>query len=241
MLMQAFDLKACEEDGGAACNTRVAQTDPAPNVIGAFGGQQFPAPHGPLWEKWRVVQTQIAADKPLIERCRNLADECPWTAVMAFVSIVDEAARRQGLARIVSVNRAINTSIRYTEDIDEFGLDDYWRTPIAAIQAGRGVCEDYAIAKYTVLREAGMPVEDRQLVLVRDILRKREHMVLGVRHEKRWLILDNQSQSLREDSDLPHYVPLLAIDDRGVRQYGKPAPGGFRLMDLVAACSGTFV
>jgi predicted transglutaminase-like cysteine proteinase len=243
IMAEAVDSRICEdgEERSGACVLRTAQTDPAPYVIGAFGGQQFPAPHGELWEKWRKVRAEIEADRSLIERCRNLADECPWTAVLSYVGIVDEAKRQRGMARLNYVNRALNSSIRYVEDIDEFDMADVWLSPIASIEAGRGDCEDYAIAKYSVLRDAGVPAEDRQLVLVTDIIKKREHMVVGVRHERRWLILDNQSQSLREDSDLPHYLPLFALDHRGVRQYGKPAPqDGFRIRDLVSACSGAF-
>jgi len=42
-----------------------------------------------------------------------------------------------------------------------------------------GDCEDYAIAKYVALREAGFPQDDLQLVLVRDRAVRQDHAVLG--------------------------------------------------------------
>ena len=52
-------------------------------------------------------------------------------------------------------------------------------------------CEDYAIAKYVALREAGVEAADLRFLLVRDRLAG-DHAVLGVRYEGRWLILDNR-------------------------------------------------
>ena len=43
----------------------------------------------------------------------------------------------------------------------------------------RGDCEDYAIAKYVALREAGVARENLQLVLVRDRAVRQDHAVLA--------------------------------------------------------------
>jgi predicted transglutaminase-like cysteine proteinase len=220
------------------CVGRQTQTDPAPFIIGAFGGEQFPAPEGLLWEKWRKVEVEIEKDAMRMVRCRVRID-CPWPVIEKFSAIVRGAAMRQGFERLNYVNGGINAAITFVEDAEALGVPDLWQSPIATFQAGRGDCEDYAIAKYVALRLAGTPIDDRQLVIVRDIRKRRDHMVVGVRHDGQWLILDSTTTHMSKDSELPQYIPRFAIDDRGLRQYGRPSPpGGFHIHDLmVSACA----
>jgi predicted transglutaminase-like cysteine proteinase len=236
---EAIGKPACLDDARTGlCAIKEIQTDPAPFIVGAFGVEQFPAPEGLLGEKWRNVEVEIEKDATRMVRCRVRLD-CPWPAVEAFSSIVRGAAVRQGLERLNYVNRRVNAAIAFVEDAEAHGVPDLWQSPITTFRAGRGDCEDYAIAKYVALRLAGTPIDDRQLVIVRDIRKRREHMVVGVRHDGRWLILDSTTTLLRKDNELPHYIPQFAIDDRGLRQYGKPSPpGGFHIHDLmVSTCA----
>ena len=217
------------------CAIKEALNNPAPFAIGAFGGRQFPAPEGVLWEKWRNVEVEIEKDATRMVRCRVRID-CPWPVVEAFSSIVRGAAMRQGLERINYVNRGVNAAITFVEDAEAHGVPDRWQSPIATFRTGRGDCEDYAIAKYVALRLAGTPIEDRHLIIVRDVRKRREHMVVGVRHDGRWLILDSTTTHMSKDTELPHYLPQFAIDDRGLRQYGRPSPpGGFHIHDLMVS------
>jgi len=73
--------------------------------------------------------------------------------------------------------------------------------PLATFATAKGDCEDYAIAKYVALREAGFPQDDLQLVLVRDRAVRQDHAVLAAHLDDRWLILDNRRSDLIEDSD----------------------------------------
>ena len=236
---EAIGKPACLEDVRTGlCAISETQTDPAPFIIGAFGAEQFPAPEGLLWEKWRNVEVEIEKDATRMVRCR-VQLHCPWPEIEVFSSIVRGAAMRLGLERLNYVNRKVNAAITFVEDAEAHGVLDRWQSPIATFRAGHGDCEDFAIAKYVALRLAGMPIDDRQLVIVRDVRKRRAHMVVGVRHEGNWLILDNGTTHLSKDSELPHYIPKFAIDDRGLRQYGRPSPaGGFHIRDLmVSTCA----
>ena len=48
-------------------------------------------------------------------------------------------------------------AIRYVSDYAQHGEADRWSAPLATFATGKGDCEDYAIAKYVALREAGFP------------------------------------------------------------------------------------
>ena len=89
-------------------------------------------------------------------------------AARRFLAIVDEGRTRSGRARIGVINREINLAIVPTSDFVQWGVDDRWSPPLETFTTGRGDCEDYAIAKYVALTEAGVPPEDVKLVVVRD-------------------------------------------------------------------------
>lgn len=185
-----------------------------------FGLLAFRAPEGILWRKWRGVEADLAAESRVLARCRD-EDDCP-PAARRFRKIVEAVKAREGRARIGEANRDINASIRYVSDFVQHGEPDRWTAPLATLAAGRGDCEDYAIAKYVVLRAAGFPVVDLQLVLVRDRLARQDHAVLSVRLDGRWLILDNRHTRLVETAELPHFMPLFAIDHQGVKLFAAP-------------------
>ena len=66
--------------------------------------------------------------------------------------------------KLKRVNEFFNRHIAFGEDIDVWGQEDYWATPMESLSKGRGDCEDYVIAKYFVLRELNVP--DKQLRLI---------------------------------------------------------------------------
>ncbi len=87
------------------------------------------------------------------------------------------------------------------------------------LATGRGDCEDYAIAKYEALREAGAAAHDVRLVIVRDLLANAEHALVAARLEGQWIVLDNRHLALVADVDLRRMVPLFVLDDDSVRQF----------------------
>ena len=137
---------------------------------------------------------------------------------------------KSGRAQLDEANRAVNASLRYISDLSQFGETDRWSAPLATFATAQGDCEDYAIAKYAALREAGFPPDDMQLLLVRDRAAWQDHAVLLARIDERWLILDNRHSELLEDIDAATLTPLYAIDHRGVRLFtgsyaGRTLPG----------------
>src|SRR5690606_4038291 len=175
-----------------------------------FGLFAFRAPEGVLWRKWRGVQTDLAAGDIAVARCREQTDCTP--AARRYLAILDAVKTREGRARLDEVNRQINASIRYAGDLAQHGVADRWSAPLDALAAGRGDCEDYAIAKYVILREAGYPLADLRFLLVRDRLARDDHAVLAARFEGRWLILDNRFNTIPEDSRMHNFTPLFALD-----------------------------
>ena len=68
---------------------------------------------------------------------------------------------------ILDTNEAIN-SYPAMDDQLVYGQEDHWATPSEFYKQGAGDCEDYAIAKYFALREAGIPAS-RMLLAVGEV------------------------------------------------------------------------
>lgn len=192
-----------------------------------FGLFAFRAPEGSLWRKWRGVEADIAVEGDLITGCLDQPASCT-PAAKRYLAIVDAVKARSGRARLEEVNRQINGAIRYTNDMTQHGVPDRWSAPVATLASGRGDCEDYAIAKYVILREAGYPSVDLRFLLVRDRIARDDHAVLAARLDGQWLILDNRFAAIPEDHRMHNFTPLYALDHEGVKliaaPYAKRAP-----------------
>jgi predicted transglutaminase-like cysteine proteinase len=204
-----------------------------------FGLTTFRAPDGLLWVKWRDIEIQMQAEAKDIARCRLSRNSCP-PQVRQFLTLVESAQARNGRARIDAVNRAINGAIRYTTDFAQHGVADRWTAPIATLAAGRGDCEDYAIAKYAILLAAGVPSNDLRLLLVHDRAVRQDHAVLAVRDDDRWLVLDNRHLVLGEADTLWNFTPLFALDHNGVSLFAAPYAGRPGL-DAASAAKATSI
>jgi len=186
-----------------------------------FGLSTFRAPEGLLWVKWRAIERQLQAEGQQIELCQAERDSCSSQALY-FLRLVESAKARSGRQRIEVVNRWINSAIRYTSDYAQHGVADQWTAPLATLAAGRGDCEDYAIAKYAILHAAGIPARDLRLLLVRDRAVNQDHAVVAVRDNGQWLILDNRHLALSEPGQLPQFAPLFALGHNGVSLFAAP-------------------
>jgi predicted transglutaminase-like cysteine proteinase len=186
-----------------------------------FGLFIFRAPEGLVWEKWRGVEAKMRAEAKSVEACRADDKQCTG-ASRKFIGLADFAAVPDIRTRAEIVNREINQAVRYVSDFDAHGVADLWSSPLETLAAGTGDCEDYAIAKFAMLLDAGIAEKDLKVLLVRDMAVRQDHAVLAVRIGGRWLVLDNRRFGLVEAGDLPYFMPLFAIDHGGVSLFAAP-------------------
>jgi predicted transglutaminase-like cysteine proteinase len=173
---------------------------------------------GEVLNKWNGLVADIRAESEILARCRSNAQHCP-PAARKFLNVIADGRAHDGRARIGVINRAINLAIRPMSDLAQWGVLDRWSAPLATLTSGRGDCEDYAIAKYVALREAGVDENDVRLVIVRDLANGEDHAVVAARADEKWIMLDNRRLTLVEDSAMPHVLPLFAFDQDGVKRF----------------------
>ena len=207
---------------------RLSALDPAeppteaPAAAEPFGLAAVPVVSGQILTKWSGVEADIRSDNEVLDRCRANEEQCP-AAARNFLAIIAEGRAQSGRARIGVINRAINFAIRPMSDLAQWGVPDRWSSPLETFSTGRGDCEDYAIAKYVALMQAGIAAEDLRLVIVHDLAVGENHAVVAVRFDDEWFVLDNRWLTLVADVEVPRTVPLFVLDHDGVKEFASVA------------------
>ena len=137
-----------------------------------------------------------------------------------MLRMIERASKEDEVARLTTVNNFFNERIRYAEDIEVWGVQDYWASPLEALSKGAGDCEDYAIAKYFSLASSGVPISKLRMVYVRAMLNGQSlaHMVLAYYAQPgaEPLILDNIQTVVRPASQRPDLSPMFSFNSEGL-------------------------
>ncbi|OYU44774.1 MAG: transglutaminase [Burkholderiales bacterium PBB4] len=166
----------------------------------------------------------------------------PTAKFNAWRTLIGNVSGMQDADRIKKVNEFFNRQVRFAEDADNWGEPDYWATPMESIGKGAGDCEDYSIAKYFTLREAGIPTAKLRLIYVRASsgtsggAPSQAHMVLAyyAQPDAEPLVMDNLVGDIKPASRRPDLVPVFSFNSEGVfagaaGTAGAPATGTGRL------------
>lgn len=109
-----------------------------------------------------------------------------------------------------SVNDMMNAKA-YVSDARNYGRSDFWASLPEFLERG-GDCEDYAIAKYTALRMAGVSEDRLRIAIVQDTWKNIAHAVLVVYTEHGPYVLDNQNKEMVSASSAGRYRPIFSIN-----------------------------
>lgn len=179
---------------------------------GPFGRSTTMSSSGRFVTMWEIMQDRIRADREVLKHCRVSSEPCPATA-QTLLTIVAEGGEHTGRARIGIINRAINLTIRAA------GVD-YWTAPLETLAMARGDCKQYAILKYVALIEAGISEKDVKLVVLREFAESTNHAVVAAHLNGSWIILDNRSSTLVQDTEMRGVTPLFMFDQEGASEFG---------------------
>jgi predicted transglutaminase-like cysteine proteinase len=206
----AFDLAAPLPLGAQVRS--VASAEP-------FGLAATPVSAGPVFDKWSALKRKLDDEQVQLALCDGDRDGCVSDPALQLLTIVDTGRAREGRARLGEINRAINLAIRATSDLAEYGEMDVWSSPLATFSHGAGDCEDYAIAKFAALRQAGVRPEDLRIIIMRDIFHGEDHAVAAARLDGHWLMLDNRRMAMVEDAYVRNFRPLFVMGETGLGRY----------------------
>ena len=136
-----------------------------------------------------------------------------------FARLMEQARELAPVEALKFVNREVNRAIKYRSD-----KGDQWQTLAQSAARGTGDCEDYAIAKMTLLAALGFRPEQLQFIVLKDTRRQLYHAVLAVHVDGKRYILDNLSNTAASDEIFQTYKPIASFV--GSRTYIHGFKGG---------------
>ena len=143
----------------------------------------------------------------------------------ALQQLMASLAGRDDATKIKAVNDFYNQRLAYMEDIDNWGLVDYWASPLESLGKGAGDCEDYAIGKYFTLTSLGVPHAKLRMVYVRASIAGAPngfvaHMVLAYypTPDAEPLVLDNLKPEIHPAGERPDLAPVFSFNAEGLWQ-----------------------
>jgi predicted transglutaminase-like cysteine proteinase len=206
-----------ENEGNGAVTRHDAPTKNHEEARLLFGINTEPVGIGELRERWHRVAALMAQDLAVVVQCHS-NEACP-IAAQRLIDMSAEGAERTGRARVGLINRAAKLTIKAFSDEKQWGVADHWSDPFETLLSYRGDCEDYAIVKYAALLEAGIPIGDLKIVILKNFFPKEYHAVAAARVNGEWLILDNRTLTLVRDTDITRAIPIFVLDHEGVRRF----------------------
>ena len=117
--------------------------------------------------------------------------------------------------------RAVNDYFNRVEwlwDIDHWGQEDYWATPLETLGSNGGDCEDYSIGKYFSLISLGMDTSKLRITYVKALEYDLAHMVLAYYQtpSSEPLILDNINKTILPASKRRDLLPVYSFNGDGL-------------------------
>jgi predicted transglutaminase-like cysteine proteinase len=130
--------------------------------------------------------------------------------------------------KLEDVNSFFNSRIRYTTDIELWGVEDYWATPFELLSKNAGDCEDFAIAKYFTLKAVGVKEDKLNIMYVKSLQQGIAHMVLAYYSvpEAEPLILDNNIDDILPGSKRTDLLPVFGFNGSGLWTAKQRSQGG---------------
>lgn len=137
--------------------------------------------------------------------------------VVSWNELILENREVDELEKLRIANDFFN-KLAFVNDIDHWGKEDYWATPVQMLASNGGDCEDFSIAKYFTLREMGIPAERMRLTYVKALELNQAHMVLTyfATPGADPLVLDNLDTAIRLASDRKDLLPVYSFNGNGL-------------------------
>jgi predicted transglutaminase-like cysteine proteinase len=171
---------------------------------------------------WSDMLARHARDQQLIRQCIDDETTCEGR-LRSMRHVIVKGASLSEDKQLSLVNRYVNRRM-YRRDRTmpapsvsangEEKLRNHWVTLLEFMQRG-GDCEDYATAKYFLLRELGFEADDMRVLVTWDRRARAYHAVLAVdRDEGAAWLLDSDNRILKRSHRQYRFV--YAINENGI-------------------------
>ena len=176
-----------------------------------FGSTEISSASLKALPQWARVLKKMKQERASFNACINSAAACTSAGLKSWREVFMAAKGKPPITMLKTVNQYFN---RWPYKIDQelYGVSEFWATPKEFMKRS-GDCEDYAIAKFFVLRDLGLTNEEMRVVILMDNIRRIGHAVLAVYHADDILILDSLSDLIFSHRKYRHYRPQYSMNE----------------------------
>lgn len=192
----------------------------------------YPYQKAPALMRWRSV---LGREAHLMQRAKpeDCKDGQPRLACAAKEALLlEEKLQDKSPSEQVTAVYAYFNAVKYKEHPADCGID-CWKSRLEFLAHREGDCGDHALAEYFTLKRLGFKERDLQLIVAQlpgfEDSFKGGHVVLRVRADHEYYILDNRRTDLADLSGLRKYKVLAGLNAESVQIYNlisdTPPPG----------------
>ncbi|MBF0138948.1 MAG: transglutaminase-like cysteine peptidase [Magnetococcales bacterium] len=134
----------------------------------------------------------------------------------------------EGVEKLERAHQFINKQVTY-RDLPQ------WKSPLETFTQG-GNCKDYAIAKFLLLEEGGLPASEMRLVSLAPTGSRPAHVILVARINQKHYVLDSAGRSQSQ-----HVVPLDAFNERNRTIVWSGSTSGYSLATIRGSGGGEMI
>ena len=191
---------------------------------------------------WLCIATTVmtagnySIDRELLQKVEMKYGRAAYNRLTSWEDFIRQDKSKTDREKLEKVNHFFNSTIRFASDMEVWGVEDYWATPIEFLCKGAGDCEDFAIAKYFTLRAMGVDDVKLRITYVKALQYNMNHMVLSYYSEPEAepLVLDNLVDSINPGSKRTDLLPIFGFNGSGLwmakqRGQGKMAGNSSRI------------
>jgi predicted transglutaminase-like cysteine proteinase len=137
--------------------------------------------------------------------------------VRAWQRVLELQKNQSVDSQLYEINRFFN-KIDFVDDMQHWGKNDYWATPVEFLATNGGDCEDFTIAKYFSLIELGVASEKLRLMYVTATRPRQAHMVLAYYETPKSvpLVLDNINRRILPATQRRDLIPIYSFNGDGL-------------------------
>lgn len=160
----------------------------------------------------------FSLSRELLQKAEKKYGKEAYNRLIAWEELVRQDRSTSDRSKLDKVNRFFNDKLRFANDLDVWGTQDYWATPIEFLCKSAGDCEDFAIAKYFTLKALGISDEKLRITYVKAVQYNIHHMVLTYYStpDAEPLVLDNLVDSINLASKRTDLVPIFSFNGSGL-------------------------
>jgi predicted transglutaminase-like cysteine proteinase len=176
-----------------------------------FGSTEISATKLTALPQWARVLSKMKTERQQFRACLDNEAACAAAGLRSWREVATQARGKPELEVLKTVNGYFNRW-PYKVDREVYGVSEFWATPQEFMKRS-GDCEDYAIAKFFVLRDLGYGNDKLRIVILMDRIRRIGHAVLAVYALGDILILDSLTDLIFSHKKYRHYVPQYSMNE----------------------------